>query len=163
HFGRRGPRPARILIAEGIGDERLAAKRCFSCAPRGRFVPVVASGEVEDQFSEGPVRRCRVATRHRIGIAPALPPRAPRRAASSPLDRRGEESGLSWLRIGSLVMIRSSRLKVVWAPLAALVVLLALACGGAQAQVKPFKISGAGVGPLGLPLPGQDPRPHWAV
>jgi hypothetical protein len=34
----------------------------------------------------------------------------------------------------------------------------------AQAQVvKPFKISGSGVGPEGLPLPGQDPRPHWII
>ena len=33
----------------------------------------------------------------------------------------------------------------------------------AQAQTKPFQVVGAGVGPEGLPLPGQDPRPHWAV
>lgn len=26
---------------------------------------------------------------------------------------------------------------------------------------KPFKIRGAGVGPEGLPLPGQDARSHW--
>src|SRR4029079_13587519 len=30
----------------------------------------------------------------------------------------------------------------------------------AHAQVKPFKISGSGVAPQALPLPGQDPRPH---
>jgi hypothetical protein len=40
---------------------------------------------------------------------------------------------------------------------------LALTVGTAEAQVKPFKISGSGVGPLGLPLPGQDPRPHWII
>lgn len=34
----------------------------------------------------------------------------------------------------------------------------------AQAQnVKPFKITGSGVGPSGLPLPGQPARPHWVV
>jgi hypothetical protein len=32
-----------------------------------------------------------------------------------------------------------------------------------HAQVKAFKISGSGVGPDGLPLPGQDPRMHWIV
>src|SRR4051812_25603427 len=46
--------------------------------------------------------------------------------------------------------------------LAALVVALAVG-GTAQAQTKPFKVVGAGVGPVGLPLPGQDPRPHWAI
>jgi hypothetical protein len=46
--------------------------------------------------------------------------------------------------------------------LGALVVALAVG-GTAQAQVKPFKVVGAGVGPVGLPLPGQDPRPHWAI
>jgi hypothetical protein len=30
----------------------------------------------------------------------------------------------------------------------------------AQAQVKPFKIRGSGTALEGLPLPGQDPRPH---
>jgi hypothetical protein len=60
-------------------------------------------------------------------------------------------------------MVRSPQLKGVIAPLAALVAVLTLVCGSAQAQVKPFKVSGEGVGPLGLPLPGQDPRPHWAV
>jgi hypothetical protein len=44
---------------------------------------------------------------------------------------------------------------------------LALATAGeapARAQVvKPFKITGQGVGPLGLPLPGQPARPHWIV
>jgi hypothetical protein len=31
----------------------------------------------------------------------------------------------------------------------------------AEANEKLFKITGKGVGPEGLPLPGQDPRPHW--
>jgi hypothetical protein len=59
-------------------------------------------------------------------------------------------------------MFRTSRLSAVVAPLAALVAVLTLACR-ADAQVKPFKITGEGVGPLGLPLPAQDPLPHWAV
>jgi hypothetical protein len=46
---------------------------------------------------------------------------------------------------------------------AALVAVLALACGSAQAQAKPFSIVGVGVGPTGLPLPGQAPRSHWSV
>jgi hypothetical protein len=33
----------------------------------------------------------------------------------------------------------------------------------AQAQVKPFRITGEGSGPSGLPLPGQGPRFHWVV
>ncbi len=32
-----------------------------------------------------------------------------------------------------------------------------------EAQVTPFKIIGAGVGPMGLPLPGEPGRPHWAI
>jgi hypothetical protein len=47
--------------------------------------------------------------------------------------------------------------------LATLVATLVVACNTANAQVEPFKIVGAGVGPIGLPLPGQDPRPHWAI
>ena len=47
--------------------------------------------------------------------------------------------------------------------LSALAVVLTLACSAAEAQVKPFKISGEGIGPAGLPLPGQPPRPHWIV
>jgi len=40
----------------------------------------------------------------------------------------------------------------------------ALAPARAQAQVaNSFKITGQGIAPLGLPLPGQDPRPHWIV
>jgi len=33
----------------------------------------------------------------------------------------------------------------------------------AQAQVKPFKITGGGIAPEGLPLPGQAGRQHWSV
>jgi hypothetical protein len=42
---------------------------------------------------------------------------------------------------------------------------LALSLGGAaaEAQVKAFKIRGKGVGPTGVPLPGQPARPHWIV
>ena len=40
---------------------------------------------------------------------------------------------------------------------------LTLACHEVQAQVKPFKISGAGIAPSGLPLPGQLAREHWSV
>ncbi len=47
--------------------------------------------------------------------------------------------------------------------LAACSLALVLTQSQAEAQVKPFKIIGAGVGPKGLPLPGQPPRPHWAV
>jgi hypothetical protein len=38
-----------------------------------------------------------------------------------------------------------------------------LASNQALAQEKPFKITGTGVGPEGLPLPGDAPRPHWAI
>jgi hypothetical protein len=47
--------------------------------------------------------------------------------------------------------------------LAALVIALGVASATAQAQEKPFKVTGAGAGPDGLPLPGQAPRMHWAV
>jgi hypothetical protein len=40
---------------------------------------------------------------------------------------------------------------------------MSAACPIAHAQAKPFKIKGSGVGPDGLPLPGQAPRPHWIV
>ena len=33
----------------------------------------------------------------------------------------------------------------------------------AEAQAVPFKIAGGGVATEGLPLPGEDPRPHWSV
>jgi hypothetical protein len=47
--------------------------------------------------------------------------------------------------------------------LVALALVMTLATCEAQAQTKPFKISGAGIAPLGLPLPGQDARPHSIV
>jgi hypothetical protein len=49
------------------------------------------------------------------------------------------------------------------ARLIALAMVFALTAGKAEAQVKPFKISGGGIAPQGLPLPGEDPRPHWAI
>jgi len=52
-------------------------------------------------------------------------------------------------------------------PLAAGIVLctlaLVLAPRTAHAQVKPFKIVGGGFATMGLPLPGEPGRPHWAV
>lgn len=60
-------------------------------------------------------------------------------------------------------MLRPFRMETVVAPVTALLVALALAGGTAGAQEKAFKITGAGVGTEGLPLPGQDPRPHWIV
>jgi hypothetical protein len=47
--------------------------------------------------------------------------------------------------------------------LAALVVSLVVGGATARAREKPFHIVGAGIGPVGLPLPGQDPQPHWAI
>jgi hypothetical protein len=48
--------------------------------------------------------------------------------------------------------------------LVALLASLWTASAPAQAQVvKPFKITGEGVGPTGLPLPGQAPRTHWII
>jgi hypothetical protein len=45
-----------------------------------------------------------------------------------------------------------------------LLTFLVLSSPRGHAQVvKPFKITGSGVGPQGLPLPGQPPRPHWIV
>jgi hypothetical protein len=57
-------------------------------------------------------------------------------------------------------MIRPSQMN---ASVNSLIAVMALSCGAAQAQEKPFKITGAGVAPEGLPLPGQDPRSHWSV
>jgi hypothetical protein len=54
-------------------------------------------------------------------------------------------------------------MKKVAVSLIALVALLTLACLPAQAQTRPFKVTGSGVAPDGLPLPGQDPRPHTIV
>jgi hypothetical protein len=38
-----------------------------------------------------------------------------------------------------------------------------LSASAVQAQTKAFKISGEGVGPAGLPLPGEPAREHWIV
>jgi hypothetical protein len=59
-------------------------------------------------------------------------------------------------------MFRNVPPKRVVVPLAALAAVLALACR-ADAQVKPFQITGEGVGPQGLPVPGQPARTHWTV
>src|SRR5262245_22041874 len=57
-------------------------------------------------------------------------------------------------------MIRSARCHLLMLSLVALIAGLA----PAHAQVvKPFKITGEGVGPHGLPIPGQEPREHWIV
>ncbi len=41
---------------------------------------------------------------------------------------------------------------------------MAIVCQFAEAQItRPFAVVGSGVGPTGLPLPGQEPRDHWAV
>ena len=60
-------------------------------------------------------------------------------------------------------MLHSAQWKAVGAPLVALAAMFTLACGDAAAQERAFRVSGAGVGPAGLPLPGQAPRPHWIV
>jgi hypothetical protein len=77
---------------------------------------------------------------------------------------RGEKRALSYLpRTWRSVMFRNFRSNRVVVSLTALAVVLTLACHQVQAQVKPFKITGAGVAPSGLPLPGQEPRDHWIV
>ncbi len=61
-------------------------------------------------------------------------------------------------------MIRKSRCVAAVSPLVILLVVLVLANSQAQAQVeKPFKITGEGVGPDGLPFPGQPPRENCIV
>jgi hypothetical protein len=40
---------------------------------------------------------------------------------------------------------------------------LALMQGRAEAQSEPFKITGGGIAPDGLPFPGQPSRSHWSV
>jgi hypothetical protein len=57
-------------------------------------------------------------------------------------------------------MIRNVR----WFAATAVVAVMMLATGSAQAQVKPFKITGGGIAPLGLPLPGEElGRQHLSV
>jgi hypothetical protein len=59
-------------------------------------------------------------------------------------------------------MMRSVRFSV--AIVSAMIAGSFLASGPVEAQVvKPFKIKGAGSGPTGIPLPGQEPRMHWAI
>lgn len=60
-------------------------------------------------------------------------------------------------------MIRRTPSHFVLARWIALTAILFCLHATAQAQVKPFKIVGAGVGPTGLPLPGDSPRLHWAI
>lgn len=60
-------------------------------------------------------------------------------------------------------MIRMFFLKNTVIYFAALVSTFSLLTYDAEAQVKPFKINGEGVAPIGLPLPGQDARPHTIV
>ncbi len=54
-----------------------------------------------------------------------------------------------------------SKIAVMGAAMIAIITMLAGAT--VEAQVKAFKISGAGEGPFGLPLPGQAAREHWVV
>jgi hypothetical protein len=61
-------------------------------------------------------------------------------------------------------MIRTLRYRTVFASLFASLAVLMVASTTAQAQVaRPFRITGDGLGPEGIPLPGQPPRPHWAL
>jgi hypothetical protein len=60
-------------------------------------------------------------------------------------------------------MIRLSRPNAGVPVLFTLAAALFVAPAPAEAQVKPFKVSGEGIGPTGIPLPGQEPRLHWAV
>lgn len=59
-------------------------------------------------------------------------------------------------------MFRNSRLNWVVGPLTALVAVLTLACQTANAQVKPFKVTGGGPAPKGLSIFGAD-SPHSAT
>ncbi len=61
-------------------------------------------------------------------------------------------------------MNRMPRFASILSSLAVLAGVLVLHGPAAEAQVvKPFQIIGAGVGPDGLPLPGEPARSHWAV
>lgn len=59
-------------------------------------------------------------------------------------------------------MLHLNRLHTAVVPLAAMA-LIAVAGGNAAAIDTPFKITGGGVAPTGLPLPGQAPRSHWSA
>jgi hypothetical protein len=67
------------------------------------------------------------------------------------------------VQIAILGMARNSRLNTVLVTLAALVAILVVASAPAQAQVKPFKVTGGGIASEGFPTDVNDPRPHWAV
>jgi hypothetical protein len=60
-------------------------------------------------------------------------------------------------------MFRNSKPKTVVVPLCALVAAFALTCNTAQAQVKPFKVTGGGFAAEGIPVTPNTPRPHDAV
>ena len=60
-------------------------------------------------------------------------------------------------------MFRNFRVNILVVSLTAVLAVLALCSQHAQAQVKPFKIVGGGVALSGLPLPGQEPRPHSSM
>jgi hypothetical protein len=60
-------------------------------------------------------------------------------------------------------MLNSVRLKRLVFHAAICVTLLTWACMKAHGQTKPFKITGTGIAPEALPLPGQEPRPHTIV
>ncbi len=60
-------------------------------------------------------------------------------------------------------MVLNTRWNAFVSPPLTLLAVFALASAPVQAQVKPLKVVGAGVGPDGLPLPGQAPRSHWIV
>jgi hypothetical protein len=60
-------------------------------------------------------------------------------------------------------MLLTLKVKKVLIPLAAFVAILTLACLKTEVQADPFKITGSGVAPFALPLPGQEPRPHTIV
>jgi hypothetical protein len=59
-------------------------------------------------------------------------------------------------------VFRKIRLKSIVVPLTAIVAVLALGSSPVMAQEKPFKISGAGIAPDGIPLPGES-APHWSI
>jgi hypothetical protein len=60
-------------------------------------------------------------------------------------------------------MTRISRLKKAAVLVVAVTAILTVAGLNAEAKFKPFKIVGVGVGPDGIPLPGQPARFHWAI
>src|SRR5262249_23262551 len=70
---------------------------------------------------------------------------------------------LEALRTRRSIMIRTARLHTVIVPLIALAASLALTSTRAEAQVKPFKISGGGPAPDGISLIRGTPAPHSAT